>query len=122
MLNKFPISFSRNAQNVRDKVRKYKNRANQELRERKTGISTRYIIIDLAPVSYIDATALQVLQDMYNIQKASNVQMCFCNPGIRVTERFLKAGFIELVGRDHFFSAVIDAVQWCLNDMESLVG
>jgi sulfate transporter 4 len=46
-----PLYFA-NAQNVRDKVRKYKKRANQELKERKTGIAVRYIIFDLAPVSY----------------------------------------------------------------------
>ena len=116
-----PLYFA-NAQNVRDKVRKYKQRANEELKQRKTGIVVKYIIFDLAPVSYIDATALQVLQDMYITQKSVGVQMCFCNPGIRVTKRFLKAGFIELVGREYLFSAVIDAVYWCLTDMESLVG
>jgi len=115
-----PMYFA-NAQNIRDKVRKYKYVAADELRRRSAG-EVRYIILDFAPVSHIDTTALQVLEDMCTTQKKLGVQVCFCNPGIAVTERLVKGGIVNLVGREHFFSAVIDAVQWCLNDMESLVG
>jgi sulfate transporter 4 len=111
-----PLYFA-NAQNVRDKVRKYKRVATDELKERNGG-EVHYIILDLTPVSHIDTTALQVLEDMYLTQKRLGVQICFCNPGIAVTERLVKSGIVDLVGREHFFSAVIDAVQWCLNDME----
>jgi len=112
-----PLYFA-NAQNVRDKVRKYKEVAAAELKERNAG-EVRYIIFDLAPVSHMDTTALQVVEDMYLTQKRLGVQICFCNPGIAVTERLVKSGIVELVGREHFFSAVIDAVQWCLTDLET---
>lgn len=115
-----PIWFA-NAQNVRDKVRKYKNKALAELRERNAGEQIRYLIFDLAPVSHIDTTALQILEDMYVTQKKVGTQICFCNPGITVIERFVRSGLVDLVGQEHFFSAVIDAVEWCLTDMESLV-
>ena len=113
-----PLYFA-NAQNARDKVRKYKRAAEEDLMRRHTETKVRYIIIDLSPVSHVDTTALHVLQDMYQTQKKLGVQLCFCNPNITVTLRLLKSGLIDMVGRDHFFSDVIDAVQWCLNEMDN---
>lgn len=106
------------AQNIRDRVRGYKYAATADLKERNAG-EIQYIIIDLSPMSHIDTTALHVVEDMYKTQLKEGVQICFCNPGIKVVERFVVSGFIDLVGREHFFSATIDAVQYCLNDMES---
>jgi len=108
------------AQNIRDRVRKYKNAAMADLKERNAG-ELRYIIFDLSPMSHIDTTALHVVEDMYVTQRKEGVQICFCDPGMRVVERFVVTGFVDLVGREHFFSAVIDAVQFCLTDMESHV-
>uniref|UniRef100_A0A7S3PAU5 STAS domain-containing protein n=1 Tax=Amphora coffeiformis TaxID=265554 RepID=A0A7S3PAU5_9STRA len=113
-----PLYFA-NAQNARDKVRKYKRVADEELARRHTGTKVRYIIIDLSPVSHMDTTALHVLQDMHQTQTKLGVQLCFCNPNITITLRLLKSGLLDLVGRDHFFSDVIDAVQWCLNEMDN---
>jgi len=112
-----PMYFA-NAQNIRDRVRGYKYAATADLKERNAG-EIQYIIIDLSPMSHIDTTALHVVEDMYKTQLKEGVQICFCNPGIKVVERFVVSGFIDLVGREHFFSATIDAVQYCLNDMES---
>ena len=101
-------------------MRKYKNAAMADLKERNAG-ELRYIIFDLSPMSHIDTTALHVVEDMYVTQRKEGVQICFCDPGMRVVERFVVTGFVDLVGREHFFSAVIDAVQFCLTDMESHV-
>lgn len=114
-----PIYFA-NAVNVRDKIRKYKKRTMEELAQRNAG-QVMYIILDLSPVSHIDTTALHVLEDMYVTQKNLEVQLCLCDPGIKVTEQFVKCGLVELIGRKHFFSSVLDAVQWCLHDMDSNV-
>jgi sulfate transporter 4 len=111
-----PLYFA-NAQNVRDKIRKYKRVAADDLALRNAG-EVRYIILDLSPVSHIDTTGLHVLEDMYLTQEKLGVQLCLCNPGISVMERLLKSGMVDLVGRDHFFSDVINAVQWCLNEMD----
>jgi sulfate transporter 4 len=78
----------------------------------------QYIILDLSPVSHIDTTGLHVLEDMYLTQEKLGVQICLCLPGNSVMERLLKSGMVDLVGRNHFFSDVIIAVQWCLNEMD----
>jgi len=115
-----PMYFA-NANSIRDKVRKYKALAMADLSERKAGL-VQYIILDLSPVLHIDTTALHVLEDMYKTQKALGVQLCLCNPCMAVTERLVKSGVFDLVGRRRIFTAVIDAVHWCLNDMDQSSG
>jgi sulfate transporter 4 len=111
-----PIFFA-NAVSVRDKVRKYKRVAQQELNERNAG-NVEYIVWDLSAVSHIDTTALHVLQDMYVTQKNSGVQMCFCNPCAPVMEKLIKSAIVAMVGREHIFASLSDAVHWCLTDLE----
>lgn len=111
-----PLFFA-NAQNIRDKVRKYKRVASEELAERNGG-EVKYIILDLSPVTHIDTTALHVLDDMYLTQKMLGIQICFCNPGINVMKRLVMSGITEKLGLNYFFPAVIDAVHWCLEDMD----
>lgn len=111
-----PLNFA-NALNVRDKIRKYKRLAEEDLKEREAG-EVHYITLDLSPMSHIDTTAIHVLEDMYLTQKHLDVQLCLCNPGIHVTKRLVRSGLVHLIGRQHIFSSAIDAVQWCLNDMD----
>jgi sulfate transporter 4 len=111
-----PLNFA-NAVNVRDKIRKYKRLAEEDLKKRRAG-DVHYIVLDLSSMSNIDTTAMHVLQDMHLTQKHLSVQLCLANPGINVTERLMKSGLVDVIGRQHVFSSVIDAVQWCLNDMD----
>jgi len=113
-----PLYFA-NAQNVRDQIRKKKKAAVEDLRHRNVEREVKYIILDLSPVSHIDTTGLHVLEDMHITQKRLGVQLCICNPGIRVMEKLVKSGIVDLVGRQRIFAADIDAVQWCLNDMDN---
>jgi sulfate transporter 4 len=109
-----PLYFA-NAQNVRDKVRKYKRVAADELAARDGG-EVKYLILDMSPVSHVDTTALHVLEGMYITQQRLGVQICFANPGINVMEKLVKSGLFHLVGREHFFASVINAVDWCFNE------
>jgi sulfate transporter 4 len=58
-----PIYFA-NVQNVRDKIRKYRLAAAAELVER--GGDVKYIILEMAPVSHIDTSALHILGKFYD--------------------------------------------------------
>jgi len=109
--------FFANAVSVRDKVRKYKSTAEDELKSRNAG-KVQFIILDISPVTHIDTTALHVLQDMYETQLKVGTQICFSHPGITVMEKFVKSGIFDLVGREHFFASDIDAVHWCLTQLE----
>lgn len=104
-----PLFFA-NAQNVRDKIRKYRLASSED---------TRYFIIDLAPVSHIDTSALHILTDMYETYLERGQQLLFANPSLRVMRFLTDAGFYTLVGREHFFTCLQDAVEHCLTEMDT---
>jgi len=123
-----PLYFA-NAQNIRDKVRKYKRNATEELKKRHcdanaevstapAGSVVEYIILDLSPVSHMDTTGLHVLEDMHATQKREGVTICFCNPNMTVITRLVRSGLVDSIGHEFFFPSVIDAVQWCLTQMD----
>lgn len=105
-----------NAQNFRDKVNKYKRVAADELLARNGG-EVKYLLLEMSPMPHIDTTALHVLEDMHLTQKMVGVQICYANPGIKVMTRLMNSGLLDLIGREHVFSSMIDAVDWCFSDM-----
>lgn len=114
-----PIYFA-NTQNVRDKLQKYEQKAEQELQEREseqTGI--RFIILELSPVSHVDTSALHILVDMFDNYKERGIQLCFANPATQVMEKFIASGLADKVGRDHIFVAIQDAVNSCLTELDT---
>ena len=113
-----PLFFA-NAQNVRDKIRKYRFQAESELRSNNDfEASLKYLVLELSPVSRVDTSALHVLKDMYETYKSRGQQMIFVNPGLLAMQRMVDSGFMEMVGREYFFACLHDAVHWCLEDMD----
>jgi hypothetical protein len=56
---------------------------------------------------------------MHETYLSRGQQILFSNPGIRVMDRLVASGFVDKVGREHFFTCLHDAVQWCLNEMDT---
>lgn len=113
-----PLYFA-NAQNVRDKIRKYRLYAEKELEERSPGAQVKYLVLDMSPVSHLDTSALHILEDMNTNYRSRGQQLLFSNPSILVMERLNKSGLAERVGREHFFASMDDAVYWCLHEMDT---
>jgi len=111
-----PLFFA-SAQNVRDKIRKYRLRAERKLAEEGSG-ELKYLIIELTPVSHIDTSALHILEDMLVNYSSRGQQLVFSNPSLSVMQRMVSSGFADRVGRQHFFSCSHDAVNWCLDQMD----
>ena len=111
-----PIYFA-NTQNVREKIRKYEERAEKELSARGFG-TVKYVIIEMSPVSHVDTTALHILHDMNKTFQSRNIQLCFCNPSKLVMQRLVLSGLVSEVGREHFFVTMHDAVHHCLKEMD----
>jgi len=111
-----PLFFA-NAQNVRDKIRKYRLAAEKRLAEDGRG-ELKYLIIELTPVSHLDTSALHILEDMLVNYSSRGQQLCFTNPSLLVMKRMVSSGFADRCGREHFFSCSHDAVNWCLDQMD----
>ena len=111
-----PVYFA-NAQNVRDKIRKYRLAAQEELNAHNGTV--KYLVLEMSPVSHVDTSALHILEDMYETYLARGQQMCFANPNLKVMQRMVDSGFAEIVGDEHFFVSLHDAVSWCLNELDT---
>lgn len=110
-----PLYFA-NAQNVRDKIRKYRLIA--EERAAANDSSVRFFILDLSPVSHVDTSALHILADMNANYNSRGQIICICNPGIVVMDRLIHSGLVERIGRQNFFPSVHDALNDCLRKMD----
>ena len=111
-----PVYFA-NAQNVRDKIRKYRLVAQEELDARNGTV--KYLVLEMSPVSHVDTSALHILEDMYETYLSRGQQMCFTNPSLKVMNLMVDSGFVEKVGEEHFFVSLADAVSWCLHEMDT---
>jgi sulfate transporter 4 len=76
-----PLYFA-NALNAREKIRKYRQKAEDEAAVRNSHV--KYIVIDLTPVSHIDTSALHIFSDMVDNYHSRNQQLCFANPSMTV--------------------------------------
>lgn len=121
-----PIYFA-NSQNVREKVLKYYERAQEELvsRRRRLGNeslrlgSVKYIILELGPVSHVDTSALHILHDMNaTYRKNKQIQLCLSNPNPNVMRRLVTSGLADEIGLEHIFVSLHDAVGHCLHEMD----
>lgn len=109
-----PIYFA-NTQNVREKLQKYEQKAEEQLKE---SDHVQFVILELSPVSHVDTSALHILQDMHESYQERGVQLCFSNPNVKVMERFRTSGLLNAIGSEHFFVTLDDAVHWCLEHMD----
>merc|ERR1712014_239647 len=53
-------------------------------------------------------------------KETKGIQMCFVNPSRIVMEKMVKSGFVDRVGEDLFFVSIQDAIDHCLDEMDSL--
>lgn len=77
-----------------------------------------YVVIEMAPVTYIDSSAAQALKELYQEYKARNIQMALSNPNREVLSTLAMSGVLELLGKQWYFVRVHDAVQVCLSHMQ----
>jgi len=110
-----PLYFA-NAQNVREKIRKYRLQAENKLDNYDNDL--KYIILEMSPVSHIDTSALHQLDYMVDNYRSRGQELVFVNPSMRVMQRLVKSGFVDRCGEQFFFASLHDAVNWCLTTMD----
>jgi len=131
-----PIYFA-NSQNVREKIRKYERLAEERLAQQQAeedaeanddnatsvtngnGGCVKFIVIELNAVPHIDTTALHLFDDMVHTYRERGIEFCLANPCIQVMDKLLLSGLADKIGRDHIFNDVHDAVEWCLDQLDT---
>lgn len=114
-----PIYFA-NISYIKDRLREYEIPVDGTTRRGPEVERVYFVILEMSPVTYIDASAAQALKDLYHEYRSRDIQVVISNPNREVLVTLTRAGLVELIGREWYFVRVHDAVQVCLQQVQSL--
>ena len=61
-----------------------------------------YVVLDMTPVTHLDATAVRMLLDLMMDYRAQRLQLAISNPSDRVFGMMERSGLLEAIGaRSH---------------------
>lgn len=78
-----------------------------------------FVILEMSPVTHIDSSAVEALKELHQEYKTREIQLAISNPNKDVHFTIARSGMVELVGKEWFFVRVHDAVQVCLQYVQS---
>jgi sulfate transporter 4 len=114
-----PIYFA-NISYIKDRLREFELEVDPS-RSRGPEVDRVYfLILEMAPVTYIDSSAVQALKDLHQEYRSRDIQVAISNPNREVLLTLAKAGVVDLIGKAWYFVRVHDAVQVCLQLVQSL--
>ncbi|KAK4790309.1 hypothetical protein SAY86_017613 [Trapa natans] len=114
-----PIYFA-NISYIKDRLREYELEVDRSTRRGPEVDRVYFVILEMAPVTYIDSSAVQALKDLYYEYKSRDIQLAIANPNRGVLLNLTKAGVGELIGKEWYFVRVHDAVQVCLQHVQAI--
>ncbi|KAF8402831.1 hypothetical protein HHK36_010922 [Tetracentron sinense] len=114
-----PVYFA-NISYIKDRLREYEINIKGATSRGPEVDRVYFVIIEMAPVTYIDSSAVQALKDLHQEYIARDIQMAIANPNQEVLLTLARSGVIELIGKEWYFVRVHDAVQVCLQHVQSL--
>ncbi|XP_050250331.1 sulfate transporter 4.1, chloroplastic-like isoform X1 [Quercus robur] len=114
-----PIYFA-NISYIKDRLREYEVDVDRSTSRGPEVERIYFVIIELAPVTYIDSSAVQALKDLYQEYKLRDIQIAISNPNREVLLTLSRSGVVDLIGKEWYFVRVHDAVQVCLQHVQSL--
>lgn len=105
-----PIYFA-NVAPIREALKKYQKRSELQLSAR--ACKLLFIVVDLSPVTDIDASAVYFLMEWVRNLKANNIQPVFANPARQVVRLFEAARLPQIIGEEFISVRIHDAVTYC---------
>nr|XP_043616940.1 sulfate transporter 4.1, chloroplastic-like [Erigeron canadensis] len=108
-----PIYFA-NTSYIKDRLREYEIVVDQSSKRGPEVERIYFVILEMAPVTYVDSSAVQALKELYQEYNSRDIQIAIANPNKEVLLTLAKSGFIDQVGKEWCFVRVHDAVQVCL--------
>lgn len=113
-----PIYFA-NISYIKDRLREYEVAVDKYTTKGPEVERISFVILELSPVTHIDSSAVEALKELYQEYKARDIQLAISNPNKDVHMTIARSGMVELVGKEWYFVRVHDAVQVCLNCVQS---
>lgn len=112
-----PMFFA-NMQFVRDKIAEEVDAAMH--RAVLKGTRVEFLLLELSPVTRVDATALASLREIWEELDTIDVVLVLVNPNLEVMRSLHASGVAELIGREFIFVRCHDAVRYCLAKLDFL--
>ncbi|KAF5453510.1 hypothetical protein F2P56_028407 [Juglans regia] len=113
-----PIYFA-NISYIKERLREYEIVVDRSTSRGPEVERVYFVIIEMAPVTYIDSSAVQALKDLHQEYKSRDIQIAISNPNREVLLTLSKSGVVDLIGKEWYFVRVHDAVQVCLQHVQS---
>ncbi|XP_075483521.1 sulfate transporter 4.1, chloroplastic-like [Primulina tabacum] len=114
-----PIYFA-NISYIKDRLREYEIEGDGSTKRGPEVTRVHFVILEMAPITYVDSSAVQALKDLHQEYKSRDIQIAISNPNREVLLTLTKAGVVDLIGKEWYFVRVHDAVQVCLQHVQSL--
>ncbi|KAK4353689.1 hypothetical protein RND71_025883 [Anisodus tanguticus] len=114
-----PIYFA-NTSYIKDRLRDYEIEKDESNGRGPEVSRIHFVILEMAPVTYIDSSAVQALKELHQEYKSRDIQLAISNPNLEVLLTLAKAGVIDLIGKEWYFVRVHDAVQICFQHVQRL--
>ncbi|XP_010453433.1 PREDICTED: sulfate transporter 4.1, chloroplastic-like [Camelina sativa] len=113
-----PIYFA-NISYIKDRLREYEVAVDKYTNRGLEVERINFVILEMSPVTHIDSSAVEALKELYQEYKTRDIQLAISNPNKDVHLTIARSGMVELVGKEWFFVRVHDAVQVCLQYVQS---
>ncbi|KAL1201316.1 Sulfate transporter 4.1 [Cardamine amara subsp. amara] len=113
-----PIYFA-NISYIKDRLREYEVAVDKYTNRGLEVERIYFVILEMSPVTHIDSSAVEALKELYQEYKTRDIQLAISNPNKDVHLTIARSGMVELVGKEWFFVRVHDAVQVCLQYVQS---
>lgn len=73
---------------------------------------TKYLIIRMRGVPSLDSTGMNALENLYGYCRENGVDLIFSHANEQPMKTMRRAGFVDLVGEDHFRANIDDAISY----------
>ena len=73
---------------------------------------TKYLIIRMRGVPSLDSTGMNALENLYGYCRENGVDLIFSHANEQPMKTMRRAGFVDLVGEDHFRANIDDAIAY----------
>lgn len=79
---------------------------------------TKYLIIRMRGVPSLDSTGMNALENLYEYCRENGVSLIFSHANEQPMKTMQRAGFVDLVGKDHFRTNIDDAIAYARQLLE----
>ncbi|KAK9913394.1 hypothetical protein M0R45_037212 [Rubus argutus] len=114
-----PIYFA-NISYIKDRLREYEVEVDKSTSRGPEVERIYFVILEMAPVTYIDSSGVQALKELHQEYKLRDIQIAISNLNQETLMTLSRSGVVELIGKEWYFVRVHDAVQVCLQHVQSL--